>query len=203
MISTTWQVGGDPLPIFNARCGLATRLAKEYLGRAHLIFVDIRYQSGGLTFDPQGYLPHLQYTPDYERTEGDKGEFIMTGNHATAPVWRFDAAPFFADVSGSICLTGGDGDAIFGVRVAIKRYAKWKPLRHTLTVGTAPGRFARPFGCNGVWLPDQSVTATFAVGGVTQPVTSPNGGFVAFGPFDQVSFSPLDSVATFEITLPC
>lgn len=201
MIATRWN-GNAPLPILNPRCGLKRKFADEYPERADLIFVDVRYVSGTPTFDAEGYLPHLEYTPDYALTESDRGEYTVTGNVSAAPVWRFDPAPFYADLAGSLVLTGGTG-AEYDVMVAIKRFAKWRPLRHTLTIGTQRGEFARPLGCSGVWLPDSTRRADFLLGGISQRITQPNGSFVAMGPFDQIVLSPVNSVVTFEITLPC
>ncbi len=201
MIARTWQVGGDPLPIFNAPCDLVHKFADHFLDRGHLVFVEIRHLSGNITVDGDGFLPHLQYKPDYVKTESDRGEYTLTGNTDTKPVWRFDPAPFFASVAGSIVLTGGRGDAIFDVAVVIKRFAKLKPLRHTLTIGTTANRFVKPFGCSGLWIPDQLDSVDLQLGVLSHTIQQPNGGFVAFGPFDVAQFDA-GTVVTLEMTLP-
>ena len=129
MISTKWRAGDDPLPIFNSMCGLGTQFAKMFLDRSHLVFVDVRHVLGRVEPDANGYLPHLQYKPRYTQTEQDEGANVLTGNVATSPIWRFDPAPFFMDVTGSVVLTGGSGEAEYDVIVVVKRYANFRAVR--------------------------------------------------------------------------
>ena len=201
MSAVLWRVGTDPLPIYNAQCGLREKLAANLLDRFDLVYVDIRRRGGTVGFDSDGYLPHLQYMPNYAQTEEDRGQWVITGNTSTKPVFRFDPAPFFCNVAGSIVLTGGGGNATYEVTVLLKRLSKAFPIRHTLTIGTSAVRFQRPFGASGVWLPSSTNATTFHLGGVNRDVAAPNGGFVTCGVFEEMTFTA-DNVVTFEVIPP-
>lgn len=199
-IARTYQAGGDPLPIFTAPCGFRHKV-QQFVDRFDLVYVDVRRVSGTVALDVDGYLPHLQYTPEYAQTEEDRGEYVITGNVNAAPVFRFDPGPFFANLAGKVVLTGGAGDAVYSVTVLIKRWTKQFPLRHTLTIGTTANRMPRPFGASGLHVPCATDITTLSLGGLTRDVLQPNGGFAAFGAFDEMQFTA-DNVVTIEMMLP-
>ena len=199
-MSVRWQAGGDPLPIFTAKCGLVRSALQHMQSRFDLIYVDIRNVGPNpVTLDGAGYLPHLQYTPDYVQTEEDRGEHVLTGNTSDRPVFRFDPAPFYATISGTVVLTGG-ASGLFDVRVYVKRFAKSRPIRHTLTVATNGNRFARPLGAHALHLPDISNEMTFNLGTMARTIFQPSGGLVSMGPFDYLTANT--NVVTFEVHPP-
>lgn len=205
MTPTRWTVGSEPLTIFNTACGVSHKFAKLLLDRATLVYVDIRYVpgSGSITYDTAGYLPHLEYTPDYQQTEEDRGVDTLTGNVPVKPTWRFDPAPFYSDCTGKCVLVGGAGGAQVDVSIVFKRYSKIKQLRQTLTIATQIGRFSKPFGCSGMWLPEDNKGATFFLGGATAQISQPNGALFGVGAFEHMTFAgPQNSAVTFEVVLP-
>ena len=200
-MTAVWSAGGDPLHIYTVQCGLREKVAANLLDRWDLVYVDIRRRVGVVELDADGYLPHLQYTPQYVQTEEDRGPWVITGNTPDKPVFRFDPGPFFCNVAGKIVLTGGAGTATYLVRVYLKRFSKAFPLRHTLTIGTTGGRFSRPLGASGLWLPSSTNATEAHLGGFNRSIHAPNGGFVACGAFQEYVFTP-DEIATFEVIPP-
>lgn len=202
MIKDTYITGGDPLPIFTTECSLRAKVVGQLLDRWDLVFVDVRWKWGVIAPDVNGYFPHLAYRPRYALTEGDRGEWDLTGNRPKCPVFRFDPGPFFANIAGTVELTGGAPGGELDVTVVIKRYTKQRELPHTLTIGTTTGRFARPFGAYGLQLACQTNNTTMTIGGTTpKNVTQPNGGMIALGCFDTIQFTN-NRVATFSLIPP-